>query len=64
MDDVRAKYHSKFNLSNAYEQAQVELNDVWKMAFATIFRIFISQIMQQGDYNAPAMFQHLMTVTF
>ena len=64
MDDVKAKYHSKSNLSNAYEQVQVESDDVWKMAFTTIFRSFISQVMQQRDRNAPAMFQHLMTVTF
>ena len=34
------------------------------MVFATIFGTFISQVMQQGDCNAPAMFQCLMTVTF
>ena len=64
MDVTRAKYYSKFDLSNAYEQVQVELDDVWKMVFATIFGTFISQVMQQGDCNAPVMFQRLMTVTF
>ena len=64
MDVARAKYCSKFDLSNAYEQVRVEPNDVWKMAFATIFGTFVSQVMQQGDCNAPATFQHLMTVTF
>ena len=38
MDIVRAKYRSKFHLSNAYEQVQVESDNVWKMAFTTIFR--------------------------
>ena len=64
MDVTRAKYHSKFNLSNAYEQVRVELDNIWKTAFATIFRTFISQVMQQGGCNAPVTFQHLMTVTF
>ena len=64
MDIARAKYCSKFDLSNAYEQVQVELDYVWKMVFTTIFGTFISQVMQQGDCNAPAMFQRLMMVTF
>ena len=64
MDVARAKYCSKFNLSNAYKQVRVEPDDVWKMVFATIFGTFVSQVMQQGDCNAPATFQRLMTVTF
>ena len=64
MNVARAKYRSKIDLSNAYEQVWIELEDVWKMAFATIYRTFISQIMQQGDCNAPATFQCLMTVIF
>ena len=64
MDITRAKYRSKFDLSNAYEQVRVELDDVWKTAFATIFGTFVSQVMHQGDCNAPVMFQQLMTVTF
>ena len=46
MDVMRAKYRSKFNLSNAYEQVRVELDNVWKMVFAIIFRTFVSQVMQ------------------
>ena len=57
MDVARAKYRSKFDLSNAYEQVRVEPDDVWKTAFATIFGTFVSQVMQQGDCNAPATFQ-------
>ena len=64
MDVARAKYHSKFDLSNAYEKVRVESDDVWKMVFTTIFGTFVSQVMQQGDCNAPATFQHLMMVTF
>ena len=58
------KYHSKIDLSNAYEQVRVEPQDVWKTAFSTIYGTFISQVMQQGDCNAPATFQHLITVIF
>ena len=42
----------------------MEPDNVWKTAFTTIFGTFVSQVMQQGDCNAPATFQHLMTVTF
>ena len=34
------------------------------MAFTMIYGTFISQVMQQGDCNAPTMFQCLMTVIF
>ena len=64
MDITQAKYRSKVDLSNVYEQVRVEPQDVWKTAFSTIYGTFISQVMQQGDCNAPATFQHLMTVIF
>src|SRR6202041_3577889 len=51
-------------MSNAYEQIRVEPSDMWKMAFATIYGTFVSHTMQQGDCNAPATFQWLMTVIF
>ena len=51
-------------MSNAYEQIRVEPQDVWKTAFATIYGTFVSHTMQQGDCNAPATFQRLMTVIF
>ena len=34
------------------------------MAFATIAGTYVSNIMQQGDCNAPATFQRLMTSIF
>ena len=68
MDITRAKYHSKYclkiDLSNAYEQVRIELEDIWKTAFTMIYGTFISQVMQQGDCNAPTTFQCLMTVIF
>jgi len=63
-DVARAKYRSKIDMSNAYEQIRVEPSNVWKTAFATIYGTFVSHTMQQGDCNAPATFQRLMTVIF
>jgi hypothetical protein len=51
-------------LSNAYEQVRIEPNDVGKTAFATVFGTFESNVMRQGDCNAPATFQRLVTAIF
>lgn len=63
-DVVRAKYRSKIDLADAYGQIRVEQKDVPKTAFATIYGTYVSNIMQQGDCNAPATFQRLMTYIF
>jgi hypothetical protein len=42
----------------------VRTEDINKTVFATITGTFISHIMQQGDCNAPATFQCLMTSIF
>ncbi|KAL7280521.1 hypothetical protein ACG7TL_005453 [Trametes sanguinea] len=64
MDVARAKYRSKIDLSDAYEQVRIVVEDVWKTAFATPFGTFVSEVMQQGDTNAPSTFQRLMTAIF
>ena len=64
MDVAQAKYHSKINLSNAYEQVWIKPEDVHKTAFTTVFGMLESNVMQQGDCNAPATFQQLVTVVF
>ena len=64
MNIARAKYCLKIDLSNTYEQVQIELEDIWKTAFAMISGTYMSLVMQQGDCNTPVTFQHLMTVTF
>ena len=51
-------------MSDAYEQIRVEPEDVDKTAFATVYGTFISHTMQQGDCNAPATFQRIMTMVF
>ena len=63
-DVARAPYRSKLDMSEAYEQIRVRLEDVPKTAFATIFGTFVSLVMQQGDCNVPSTFQRLMTVVF
>jgi hypothetical protein len=64
MDMARTKFRSKIDLSNAYEQVRISPEDVHKTAFSTVFRTFKSNVMQQGDCNAPATFLRLMTVIF
>ena len=64
MDVARAKYRSKIDLSNAYEQIRIEPEDVHKTGFASVFGTHESNVMQQGDCNAPGTFQRLMTVIF
>ena len=58
---AKARYRSKCDISNAYELIRVEPEDVWKTAFATIAGTFASNVMQQGDCNAPSTFQRFIT---
>jgi len=64
MDVVQAKFCSKIDLSNAYKQVCIEPEDMHKTTFAMVYRMCKSNIMQQGDCNAPATFQQLMTIIF
>lgn len=64
MDVARVKYHSKIDLSNAYEQVCIEPEDVHKTTFATVYGTHESNIMQQGNCNGPTTFQRLVTVIF
>ena len=56
-DMARAAYHSKLDMSEAYEQIRIILEHVHKTAFATVLGTFRSQVMQMGDCNAPSTFQ-------
>jgi transposase InsO family protein len=63
-DVARAPYRTKLDMSDAYEQVRVEPDDVKNTAFSTIVGTFLSHVVQQGDCNAPATFQRLMTRIF
>src|SRR6266481_6190560 len=63
-DVTCATYRSKLDMSEAYEQIRVRLEDVPKTAFSTIYGTFVSRIMQKGDCNTPSTFQRLMTAVF
>ena len=63
-DIVRAKFRSKLDITEAYEQMCIRTEDVGKMTFSTIVGTFQSRVMQMGDCNAPSTFQWLMTAIF
>ena len=63
-DVAQAKFRSKLDMTEAYEQTCIRPEDVCKMAFSTIFGTFQSRVMQMGDCNAPSTFQRLMTAIF
>ena len=63
-DMARPAYHSKLDMSEAYEQICIVPEHVHKMVFATVLPTFRSQVMQMGDCNTPSMFQRLMTTIF
>ena len=56
-DIARVKYRSKIDLTDAYEQVCIRVEDVEKNAFATITGMFVSHVMWIGDCNVPATFQ-------
>lgn len=63
-DVARAPIRSKIDLADAYEQVRIRPGDVSKSAFATVVGTYVSNVVQQGDCNAPATFQRLMTSIF
>ena len=63
-DIAQAKFRSKLDMTEAYEQTCIRPEDVGKMTFSIIFSTFQSRVMQIGDCNAPSIFQWLMTTIF
>jgi hypothetical protein len=61
---ARAKFRSKIDMTNAYEQICIVPEDVWKTLFAFSLGTFESLTLQQGDCNGPSTFQRLMTWVF
>ena len=60
-DMARARFRSKIDLSDAYFETRVEPEDVLKNSFKSLFEGFVSQVMLQGDMNAPGMFMNIMS---
>ncbi|CAD6892479.1 unnamed protein product [Tilletia caries] len=63
-DVARAKYRSKIDQADFFEQIRIIPEDVWKTAFATPFGTFVSLVAQQGDCNVPSTAQQLMMYLF
>jgi hypothetical protein len=63
-DLARFKYRSKIDLSDAYEQVRVEPEDVPNTAFLTYMGTYLSNVMQQGDCNAPSTFHRVICHIF
>jgi hypothetical protein len=63
-DMAKARFRSKLDMSDAYEQIRVVPDDMWKTAFSTIDRTYVSNVVQQGDCNTPSTFQRLMVSIF
>ena len=61
---AHAKFRSKLDMTEAYEQTCIKPEDVRKTTFSTIFGMFQSRVIQMGDCNAPSTFQQLMMATF
>lgn len=59
-----ARYRSSIDLADAYEQVRVKPEHVERTAMTTPDGTMISQVMQQGDCNASATFQLVMTRIF
>lgn len=61
---AKAKYRSIVDGKDAYEQIRIEPEDVKYSAMATPDGPMLSRVMQQGDCNAVATFQTIMTNLF
>src|SRR5258708_1707352 len=65
MDNMARKiYHSKIDMMDAYEQIHIEPECIKYMGFSTPYGMFESNVMQQGDCNAPSTFQCVLTWVF
>ena len=63
-DIAWARFRSKLDMTEAYEQTCIKPEDMYKTMFSTIFSTFQSHVIQMGDCNSPSTFQWLMMATF
>jgi hypothetical protein len=61
---ARGKFRSKLDMTDAYEQVRIEDTSIPNTAFSTPWGTYVSLVVQQGDCNAPATFQRLVTFLF
>jgi len=61
---ARGRFRSKIDLSDAYFQTRVHPDDVKYNTIKTPFSGFTSQVMMQGDMNAPGTFVRTMQDLF
>jgi hypothetical protein len=61
---ARGKFRSKLDMTDAYEQVRIEDSSIPNTAFSTPWGTYVSLVVQQGDCNAPATFQRLVTFLF
>src|SRR4030081_2423987 len=61
---VRGKFRSKLDMTDAYEQVRIEKSSIPNTAFSPPWGTYVSLVVQQGDCNAPATFQRLVTFLF
>jgi len=54
---VRKRYCSKIDMTDAYEQICIQPECIEHSGFSTPYGTFESNVMQQGDCNAPSTFQ-------
>jgi len=60
----KARFFSKIDLRNAYNQICIAEGNEWKTTFRTRYGLFEYRVMPFSLTNAPAMFQHLVNTTF
>jgi len=58
---ARGRYRSKIDLSKSYCQTRVEPEEVRKNSFNLPFGGFVSEVMLQGDMNAPGTLMRIMS---
>src|SRR5258708_16764837 len=58
---VHCKYHSKIDMTDAYEEIRIKPDCIQHTGFSMPYGTFESNIMQQGDCNAPLTFQCVLT---
>ena len=59
-----AKYFTKLDIRQGYNNIRIRNGDQWKAAFKTPFGLFEPTVMFFGMTNSPATFQHMMNTIF